>query len=580
MERSIEMVVSLLAILKAGAAYLPIDPLLPTERMGLMLEGARSPILLTQDQQLAYLPQTASRVICVDADSDATATESDENPDSGATPDNLMYVLFTSGSTGLPKAVMIEHRQMANYLQSIVERLDLVPGMSYATVSTIAADLGNTVIYPSLCTGGCLHIISRERAGDPARFSEYFGQQAIDCLKIVPSHMEALLSCSHPEQVLPRRRLIFGGEASTWELIERVGGLAPECRILNHYGPTETTVGVLTYRVVPPGVPRAAGVPLGTPLANLRIYLLDGQARPVPIGVAGELHVAGAGLARGYLNRPEATAERFIPDPFSGERGSRLYRTGDLARWLPDGTVEFLGRIDDQVKIRGFRVEPGEIAGALEQYPGLRRAVVVARQEPTGERRLVAYVVPGTAGVMAAASAGGGRLTRPVDDPAVSVAELRGFLAAKLPEHMIPAAFVLLDELPLTANGKVDRRALPAPDQARPDLRERFVAPRNAVEEVVAAIWREVMGVERIGVFDSFFDLGGHSLMATQVIATVRDEFQIELPLRIMFEAATVAHMAEAIIAGEPVAGQAEKIARVLLQVAAMPESAEGEIGN
>jgi acyl-coenzyme A synthetase/AMP-(fatty) acid ligase len=397
-------------------------------------------------------------------------------------------------------------------------------------------------------------------------------------LKIVPSHLAALLTCAHPEQVLPRLRLILGGEASSWELIEKVGKLAPDCMVFNHYGPTETTVGVLTHRVTGAERPKAiARVPLGKPISNTRIYLLDPKSRPVPIGVAGELYVAGAGLARGYLNQAEATAGKFVPDSFADEPGSRLYKTGDLARRRPDGTMEFLGRVDHQVKIRGFRVEPGEIESLLDQHASVRKTVVVAREETPGEKRLVAYVVPRTKTALAVARGADSHRAPAPDGQAVSPAELRRFLSQKLPDHMIPSAFVLLNDLPLTSNGKINLRALPEPGQTRAGLEEEYEAPRNCIEEIIAGIWSQVMGVERIGVHDNFFELGGHSLLATQVIAWVREEFQIEVPLRVLFEGATVAHMAEAIRANEPVPGQAERIARVLLKVAAMPDGNEAE---
>lgn len=580
LERSIELIVGLLGILKAGGAYAPLDPLLPKERLALMLEDTQAPVVLTQQSLLEVLPDGAARPVCLDRDWAEIAAEAAANSESAATSANLMYVLYTSGSTGFPKAVPIEHRQLSNYLNSIMERLDLDPGMSFATVSTMAADLGNTVIFPSLCTGGCLHVISQQRASDPARLSQYFKDHAIDCLKIVPSHLAALLTCAHPEQVLPRRRLILGGEASNWELIEKVGKLAPDCMVFNHYGPTETTVGVLTHRVT--GAERrkaSACVPLGKPISNIRVYLLDPKSRPVPIGVTGELYVAGAGLARGYLNQPETTAEKFVPDSFASEPGARLYKTGDLARWWPDGTMEFLGRVDHQVKIRGFRVEPGEIEALIEQHASVRKTVVVAREETPGEKRLVAYVVPRTKTALAAAMGTGSQYAPAPSGQAVPLAELRRFLSQKLPDHMIPSAFVILNDLPLTPNGKIDMRALPAPGQTRPGLEEEYEAPRNCIEEIVVGIWSQVMGVERIGVHDNFFELGGHSLLATQVIAWVREEFQIEIPLRVLFEGATVAHMAEAIRANEPVPGQAEKMARVLLKVAAMPDGNDAEAG-
>ncbi len=360
-ERSLEMVVGILGILKAGAAYVPIDATYPPERIAFMLADANVSVLLTQRSLVASLPTGVAEAVCLDAFdwSDSAAPRQDG---SGVQAGNLAYVIYTSGSTGRPKGVCIEHRSIVNYVLGVAERLQFEPGMNHATVSTIAADLGNTVIFPALATGGCLHVISRERAENQALLSEYFSREQIDVLKIVPSHLAALQTGKNPERVMPRRRLILGGEASRLDWIERLRASSPSCEIYNHYGPTETTVGVLTYHVGPQ-VPRTPSgtLPLGRPLPNSHIYLLDGGGQPVPIGDKGELCVGGPGVARGYLNRPDQTAERFVPDPFFPEAGGRLYRSGDVARVLPDGDIEFCGRIDDQVKIHGYRIEPGEI---------------------------------------------------------------------------------------------------------------------------------------------------------------------------------------------------------------------------
>ncbi|NEP63480.1 MAG: amino acid adenylation domain-containing protein, partial [Symploca sp. SIO2G7] len=407
-ERSLEMIVGLLGILKAGGAYLPIDPALPTSGLEFRLQDAQTKILLTQQQQVKNLPEQAAQVVCLDSNWEAIAKENSENPSSEVRPEHLVYTIYTSGSTGKPKGVAIEHQQLLNYLYSIQGILDLPTGVSYATVSTLAADLGNTVILSSLCSGGCLHIVSSDRASDPQALADYFHRHPIDCLKIVPSHLKALLTCENPQQILPRQRLVLGGEACSWDLVTQIQQLAIECQVLNHYGPTEATVGVLTYPIIDRPSTKstlfeevkggsksvakfASTVPIGRPIANTRIYLLDSQGQPVPIGVPGELHISGAGLARGYLNRPELTAEKFINNPFIS--GERLYKTGDLARYLPDGTIEFLGRIDNQVKIRGFRIELGEIEAALLKHPGVSETVVVAWEEEPGNKRLVAYIV-------------------------------------------------------------------------------------------------------------------------------------------------------------------------------------------
>jgi amino acid adenylation domain-containing protein len=527
-DRSVAMIIGLMGILKAGGAYVPLDPTLPKERLTFMLGESQASVLLTQQHLLENLPEYKGRVICLDADWNLMAQQTQGNPISGVTSKNLAYVLFTSGSTGNSKGVAVEHQQLLNYLHGILPRLDLPVGANVATVSTFAADLGNTAIFPSLCTGGCLHLISRERASDPNALADYFAHHLIDCVKIVPPHLEALLNASRPECVLPRQRLVLGGEAASWDLIKRLQALAADCVILNHYGPTEATVGVTTYRVENGQRDnRSAAVPIGRPIANTKIYLLDTHLRPVPIWISGELYIGGANVSRGYLNQPELTAEKFVPDPFSAEPGARVYKTGDLARYLPDGNIEFLGRIDNQVKIRGFRIELGEIESVLGHHPAVRKAVVLAREDNAAGKRLVAYVVPGHDGV--------------------HISQLRDFLTKRLPDYMIPSAVVFLDSLPLTSNGKVNRKALPPPDPSRPELESAFVAPRSPTEELVAKTWAEVLKLEEVGIHDNFFDLGGHSLLATQVISRLREAFRLDLPLRSLFESPTIAGLAERI---------------------------------
>jgi amino acid adenylation domain-containing protein/FkbM family methyltransferase len=814
-EQSMEMIAGLLGILKAGAAYVPLDPSYPQERLAFMLEDAQVRVLLTQQKFLSSIGHQS--VVCLDRDWQEIVQESTENSTQFVSQQNLAYVIYTSGSTGKPKGVAVEHRQLINYLVSIIERLDLTTQKSFATVSTLAADLGNTVIFSSLCTGAALHVMSQDRIADADAMADYFSHHAIDCIKIVPSHLAALQSVPRPERVLPRQLLILGGEASDVEWVKRLATLAPGCRIVNHYGPTETTVGVMTYAVnidsLPNGLPQ---LPLGRPIANTQIYILDEKLIPVPIGVAGELYIGGQGLARGYLNRPELTAEKFIHNPFSAEPGARLYKTGDRARYLADGNIEFLGRIDNQIKLRGYRIEPGEIEAALKQHPEVREAVVLDRPGTDGGKQLAAYLVvtpdraptvdgkpryrlpngaavaqlnknetnyiyqeiferqaylrhgitikdgdcifdvganiglftvfanqiakrprtysfepnpavyeilkanaklygsevrlfscglsdkaknttftffPGfslLSGFYADAQAEkevvktfminqqktgvsemtelveqadaileerftpqsfnaelrtvssvieqadiesidllkinvekseldvllginerdwqkikqivlevdvqenlptiisllerhgyeyvveqdnllegtslcyvyairpseGRRLIReqpagthvkalPVSDrPLISAAEMRDFLATKLPEHMIPSALVFLDALPLTPNGKVDRQGLAVLGRDHDNLQETFEAPRTPVEELLVQIWSDVLKLNKVGIRDNFFDLGGHSLLAMQVVSRIRDSFRIEFPLRRIFETPTIAGLA------------------------------------
>ncbi len=479
LERSAEMVVAILGVLKAGAAYVPMDPSYPQERIDFMRADAGIKLVLTKDAL------------------DAIDWEATLETASGVQPHHLAYVIYTSGSTGRPKGVGIEHRNIVNYVLGVVERLQLEPGMSYATVSTIAADLGNTVIFPALATGGCLHVIARSRTENASLLAEYFAREKIDVLKIVPSHFAAL----NPAGVMPQKRLILGGEASRLDWVERLRAAAPDCEIFNHYGPTETTVGVLTFHVSGRLPATASGtLPLGKPLPNSTVRVID-----------GELYIGGAGVARGYLNRPELTAERFVEG---------FYRTGDRVRVLEDGSLEFCGRVDHQVKVHGYRVELGEIEAALRESPGVREAAVFLREE-----ELVACVAPA----------------------AVDPAALREHLKARLPQYMVPSAFVRLDKLPLNANGKIDRQALASVPLESVVPGKNFIAARSATEKTLAAIWSELLRVESVGVDDDVFDLGAQSLMAMKALTRIRDAFQVSLSLRNLFEHPTVAGLAGAI---------------------------------
>ncbi len=530
MDRSAGLVVGLLGILKAGGAYVPLDPASPGPRLTRILADAGARVVVTRAGLDGALPvEGVTRVL---ADAASLEGESDARVESGAGPEHLVYVLFTSGSTGAPKGVAVEHRQLVNYVRGVSSRLGLPAGASYALVSTFAADLGNTVLFPPLCLGGTLHLLAEDLTTAPERMAAYVEHHGVDCLKIVPSHLAALLAGARPERVLPRRVLVLGGEASSWELVEKVHALSPALRILNHYGPTEATVGALTYAVDRATRAPAPIVPLGRPLPNTRVYLLDARGEPVPVGVPGEIFLGGAGVARGYLGLSDLTAERFVRDPFAGLPTARMYRTGDRARYLPDGALVFLGRADHQVKIRGFRVELGEIEATLAAHADVRQAVVLAPEDAAGTRSLVAYVV---------------RRAAPVSGSAPDAAALRAYLEHRLPAYMVPPALVLLEALPLTPNGKIDRAALPAlaAAPAGTSAESELGAPRTPVEEVLAGIWADVFERGTVGVHDRFADLGGHSLLAIQIIARARDAFQCDVPLRAIFEAPTVACLAE-----------------------------------
>jgi amino acid adenylation domain-containing protein len=530
LDRGIEMIVGLLAILKAGGAYVPLSADNPKARLAQQLSGTIA--LIAGETLIGDVPEFGGRIIRLERDMPSWSKEPHTNPKHYADAENLSYVIYTSGSTGVPKGVAVRHRNLVNYTWFVSRLLNLnrhSGGLHFGIVSTLSADLGNTCIFPSLISGGCLHVIPFEVSTDSKRFREYTSRHAIDVLKIVPSHLAALLDDDSGKESVPRKYLITGGESLTLPLVEKVRALRPDCEIINHYGPTETTIGSLTLRLAEYDWNESAGrsIPIGRPIANTRVYILDAQRELVPIGVAGELYISGAGVTAGYINQPERTAERFFVDCFNDDRGEKMYRTGDLARYLPDGTVEFLGRADDQVKIRGFRFELGEVESVLARHAGVKQIVVVAKPDERGDRRLIAYVVTN-------------------QDSLLPAETLRAYLREHLPEYMVPAAIVFLPRLPLTSNGKIDRQNLPDPAQISTHA-EVYVAPRSSTEAVVAGIWAEVLRLDRVGVKDNFFQIGGHSLLATQVISRIRRSLNVNPPLRVLFESPTVAALAEAV---------------------------------
>ena len=819
-ERSLEMFIGLLGVLKAEGAYVPLDPEYPEDLLKFMLDDTQTPILLTEQRFAERMPKCKAKIICVDSDRENIGRESEQNPVGRLMTNSLAYVIYTSGSTGRPKGVTVEHRQIVNYSAAILEQLNLAPGSSFAMVQPLTVDACLTVIFASQLTGGSLHVISREQSLNPSALGEYFSRRPIDFLKIAPSHLAALQASSSPDKFMPRRCLMIGGEPSRWEWAQSLQALAPDRAIINHYGPTETTVGVLTHRLQNGNPPHNyLTTPLGRPIANTQVFVLDSSLQPVPIGVTGELYIGGEGLARGYLNRPELTAEKFIPNPFSNGPGERLYKSGDLGRYLPDGNIEFLGRTDHQVKIRGFRIELGEIEAALSCHPDLREVAVLVQEDALGEKRLIAYVVPTRdrsptiagkrryrlpngmavaqlnknetdymygeiferqaylrhgitindgdcifdvganiglfmlfagqicknpkvysfepnpivsailsanallhghdvktfafglsnesktaaftffsgfsllsgfyadpkaekevvkAFMMNQQKAGVSEMAELIEqadnildqrflpqtfsaqlrtlssvieqeqiecidllkinvekseldvltgikegdwkkirqivlevdvrenldtilsllkshgydfvveqdvlltntdlcyvyairpsterklireqnndahirplpvlkDPILSSSELRSFVSKKLPEHMVPSVFLMLEAMPLTRHGKLNRRALPVPDSFRPELAGSYVGPRNSVEETLAQFWSELLSLDRVGIHDNFFDLGGHSLLATQLISRIRNAFDVDLPVRTLFETPHIAGLAQSI---------------------------------
>ncbi|WP_437952670.1 non-ribosomal peptide synthase/polyketide synthase [Sorangium sp. So ce296] len=531
--RSLDFVVGLYGVLKCGAAYVPLDPKLPAARLRDMVEDSGAQLVLGRSEARDALSQLGARPTFLD-DPELLATP-DGAVGERVHPDSAAYVIYTSGSTGRPKGVVVTHRSVSNYVQGVLERMALPERASLAMISTVAADLGNTVLFGALCSGRALHLISEDRALDPDAMAEYMHAHGVHAIKIAPSHLSGLLQAARPGWVLPEHTLVVGGEATSWELVSEVRRLGA-CRLLNHYGPTETTVGVLTH-LHAPDEPRPAttALPLGKPLPNSRVYILNRDLQPMPVGVPGEIFIGGEGVARGYLNRPDLTAERFIPDPY-GEPGARMYRTGDQAQYLEDGTIEFLGRIDEQIKLRGYRIELGEIRAELRAAPGVSDAHVLVHGGQAGHARLVAYVI----------AAGERRDTE----------ALRAALSARLPDYMVPSDYVWMDSFPVTANGKLDRKALPEPVRAEARA---LVLPRTEVEEKLAAVWREALKVEQVGVHDNFFALGGDSILTLQVVARAR-KLGVSLTPKQLFAHQTIAELARvAEVASEPSAAAREE---------------------
>jgi amino acid adenylation domain-containing protein len=517
LERSLEMPVGILGILKAGGAYVPVDPAYPAERRSLLLSELDGPVLLTLERHREALAGQGLPLLCLDADWGTVAREAADDLGETAAPENLAYVIYTSGSTGRPKGVLVAHRNLVASTHARVLCYGEVE--SFLLLSSFAFDSSVAGIFGTLASGGTLVLPDEEAPRDVPRIAALLSGHRISHLLCLPSLYAALLDLAAPAWSA-LRAVIVAGEACPAALLDHHRERLPGAELWNEYGPTEGTVWSTVQRLVP----GPEDVLIGRPVANVRVHLLSPWLRRVPMGVPGELFVAGAGVARGYHERPDLTAERFLPDPFDGAPGGRMYRTGDLARHREDGSLDFLGRADSQVKIRGHRIELAEVEAALARHPGVREAVVVARAEETGDLRLVAYLT--------------------ADPGAPGVPELRAWLRERLPEPMVPAVFVPLPDLPRTPNGKVDRKALPAPGAEQEALRGRHVAPAGVIEEVIADVWSGVLGVERVGVTESFFDLGGHSLLATQMVSRLREALQVDLTLAWLFEAPTVRGLA------------------------------------
>ncbi|WP_390625552.1 MULTISPECIES: non-ribosomal peptide synthetase [Calothrix] len=526
-ERSIEMLVGLLGILKAGGAYVPLDPDYPTDRLSYMLDDSKVSVLLTQEKLLADLPQHHARVVCLDRDWQSISRESQENPVSNATRENLAYVIYTSGSTGKPKGTLVNHYNVVRLFAATDSWYHFHQDDVWTMFHSYAFDFSVWEIWGALLYGGRLVIVPYLVTRSPESFYQLLLTQQVTILNQTPSAFRQLIQAENSGVTtgeLNLRLVIFGGEAleiqSLQPWFERHGDTTPQ--LVNMYGITETTVHV-TYRPLSKADLHSTASVIGRPIPDLQVYVLDEYQQPVPIGVPGEMYVGGAGVTRGYLNREQLTAERFIFHPWDN---SILYKTGDLARYLPNGDLEYLGRIDQQVKIRGFRIELGEIEALLASHPDIWESVVLVREDEPGDKRLVAYIV--------------------AKEQSPTATELRQYLKAQLPEYMVPSAFVMLESLPLTSNGKIDRKALPTPESYSASTKK-YIAPRNPIEELLAQIWSQVLKVERVSIDDNFFELGGHSLLATQLLSRIRTSFKVELPLRELFATTTLAELAQAI---------------------------------
>ncbi|YAG14349.1 Carrier domain-containing protein [Nostoc sp. DSM 114161] len=547
-QHSIEMIIGLLGILKAGGAYVPLDPSYPQERINFMLEDAQVSVLLTQENLLEHFPDFSNQIICIDKDWKIINQEKEDNPKSDLNSDRLAYVIYTSGSTGKPKGVAIPHKAV-NRLVCNTNYIKLSPSDIIAQASNTSFDAATFEIWGALLNGAQLVGISKDVTLSPHEFSLQLREKGINVLFLTTALFQQIAR-DVPQAFATLKSLLFGGETVDIRWVKKIIKYGAPKHLIHVYGPTENTT-FSSYYYVEKLAESETYLPIGRPIANTEIYILDKYLQPVPIGVTGELYIGGEGLAREYLNRSELTAERFITQTFSNKLKTRLYKTGDLARYGIDGNIEFLGRIDNQVKIRGFRIELSEIEAVLSQHLGVREAVVIAREDVPDNKYLVAYIVANDEQI-------------PSQNVQTFASLIREFLKSKLPEYMIPKAYAILESLPLTPNGKIDRRALPTPETITFNYQD-FVTPRSQLEELLAEIWAKVLGKEQVGVRDNFFELGGHSLLATQLTSRIRDTFQIDLAVRNLFEAPTVEQLAKYIDAKSWVAkarSKAETIAK------------------
>lgn len=527
MHRTPALLAALLGVWKAGGAYVPIDPAYPSERLSFMVRDAELRLVLTEQEFTPLFADTGAETICLDTDWPTIGQESAVNPHLAMNPAHLAYVMYTSGSTGQPKGAMIVHSGLVNYLCWAVATYGVTAESRVPVHSPISFDLTVTSLYPPLLAGGCVELLP-EDAGAQNLLAALQQPGERSLVKITPAHLDLLSRQVEPAAMAAMSKVfVIGGEALSADQLLSWRQNAPATRLINEYGPTETVVGCCIHEVQPDD-PLHGAVPIGRPIANTRLYVLDEAMQPLPPGQVGELYIGGVGVARGYLNRPELTQEKFLPDPFSDESDARLYRSGDLARYRTDGVLEYVGRADHQVKINGYRIEPGEVEACLGAHPAVHACSVMAREDEAGNRHLVAWVVP--------------------QAPQSPTGEaLRDFMKAHLPAFMLPSRFVFLDALPLTRNGKVDRAALPAPSPENSAATADFVPPGTSTEQRLAAIWCPLLGLGQIGIHDNVFDLGARSLQAVKAMAQMRNEFAVDIQLRHLFERPSIAGLAEVI---------------------------------
>ena len=538
-ERSVELVVALLGVWKAGGAYVPLDPMNPPERLNYMLSDSEARIVLTSVRQRHLFAGTNRRSICIDSDPSLFASESSDAPHIAQIPTDLAYVMYTSGSTGNPKGVMVTHGGLVNYVVWAAAEYSADVGESVPLHSSIAFDLTVTALWVPLIAGGSVELLPEE-IGGLNLLAALRRKKERSLVKITPAHLALLAEQLEPFEAAELSNLfVIGGENLSAESLQRWRNDAPKTRLINEYGPTETVVGCCVYEVRPDD-PRNGSVPIGRPIANTKLYVLDSQMNPVPPGEKGELYIGGAGVARGYWNRPELTKQKFVPDPFSGDTDARLYNSGDLARYRTDGTLEYLGRIDSQVKIRGFRVELGEIEAKLAEHPAVQASAVIVREASAGNKQIVGYLVLR-------------------QDHEVTVNDLLVELRKGLPEYMLPSRLVFLGAMPLTPNGKVDKSALPPPEMTTSDREDTFVSPRTPLEEMLARVWSSALGVDQVGIRDNFFEMGGDSLLAIRVVDAIKSSSGIGVNVADLFRHATVAELAESLSNSAPASEDSQR---------------------